>query len=51
MKNNPNAVNDYHNGKETSVRFLIGQVMKESKGKANPQTAENEIIDQLKNDK
>ena len=51
LKNNPNAVNDYHKGKETSVRFLIGQVMKESKGKANPQTAENEIIDQLKNDK
>jgi aspartyl-tRNA(Asn)/glutamyl-tRNA(Gln) amidotransferase subunit B len=33
---NPNAVDDYMGGKETSVRFLMGQVMKETKGQADP---------------
>ena len=36
LDNNPDAVNDYINGKDTAVRFLVGQVMKETKGKANP---------------
>ncbi|MEO6397499.1 MAG: Asp-tRNA(Asn)/Glu-tRNA(Gln) amidotransferase subunit GatB [Tepidiformaceae bacterium] len=35
---NPKAVDDYRSGKETAVKFLIGQVMRESKGRANPQT-------------
>lgn len=33
---NHNAVNDYMSGKETAVRFLMGQVMKETKGQADP---------------
>ncbi len=33
---NPNAVDDYMGGKETAVRFLMGQVMKETKGQADP---------------
>ena len=33
---NPNAVADYVKGKETAVKFLIGQVMKLSRGRANP---------------
>ena len=36
LDKNPDAVNDYINGKDTAVRFLVGQVMKETKGKANP---------------
>ena len=27
---------DYKSGKETAIRFLVGQVMKETKGRANP---------------
>ena len=50
IKSNQAAVNDYKNGKETAVRFLIGQVMKQSKGTANPNSAETEIIKQLKNE-
>ena len=50
IESNQAAVDDYINGKETAVRFLIGQVMKQSKGTANPNSAEAEIIKQLKNE-
>ncbi len=33
---NPNAINDYKKGKEEALQFLIGQVMRETKGKTNP---------------
>ena len=36
IDNNPRAVDDYKNGKETSVQFLFGQVMRETGGKAIP---------------
>ena len=36
LASNPQAVEDYLNGKETAVKFLVGQVMKISKGKADP---------------
>lgn len=32
-------VADYKSGKENALQFLLGQVMKETKGQANPQTA------------
>ena len=34
---NPKSVADFKAGKEAALKFLIGQVMKLSKGKANPQ--------------
>lgn len=34
---NPKAVEDYKNGNQNSIQFLIGQVMKLSKGKADAQ--------------
>ncbi len=33
---NPKAVEDYRAGKTASVQFLIGQVMKRTKGRAKP---------------
>lgn len=36
IESNPKAVEDYKNGKGNSIGFLVGQVMKASKGKANP---------------
>ncbi|AJY73836.1 Asp-tRNA(Asn)/Glu-tRNA(Gln) amidotransferase subunit GatB [Paenibacillus beijingensis] len=33
---NPQSVEDYKAGKQKAIGFLVGQVMKESKGKANP---------------
>jgi aspartyl-tRNA(Asn)/glutamyl-tRNA(Gln) amidotransferase subunit B len=34
---NPKDVQDYLGGKEKAIGFFVGQIMKESKGKANPQ--------------
>ena len=36
---NPKAVEDYKKGKSNAVGFLVGQLMKETKGQANPKTA------------
>ena len=43
LKNNPQSVADYKNGKEKAIGFLVGQIMKESKGKANPNIV-NELL-------
>ena len=34
---NPQSVADYKAGKDRALGFLVGQAMKETKGKANPQ--------------
>ena len=46
IENNQKAVNDYKGGKKTAVKSLIGQVMKETKGKANPQIVQ-ELLTKL----
>jgi aspartyl-tRNA(Asn)/glutamyl-tRNA(Gln) amidotransferase subunit B len=38
------SIADYRAGKQNALQFLMGQVMKETKGKANPQI----IVDILK---
>lgn len=43
---NPQSVADYKGGKDKAFGFLVGQVMRELKGKANPQ-AVNAILSQL----
>ena len=45
--NNSQAVEDYKKGKEASLKFLIGVVMRESKGKANPQVVEEILRNKL----
>ncbi|KAB8142029.1 Asp-tRNA(Asn)/Glu-tRNA(Gln) amidotransferase subunit GatB [Chloroflexia bacterium SDU3-3] len=37
IANNPKAVGEYRSGKASAIQFLVGQVMKLSKGQANPQ--------------
>ena len=37
LKKNPNAISDFQAGKKKAVAYLIGQIMKETKGAANPQ--------------
>lgn len=46
MKDNPQSVEDYHNGKEKAIGFLVGQTMKAMKGKANPGMV-NQILKEL----
>jgi aspartyl-tRNA(Asn)/glutamyl-tRNA(Gln) amidotransferase subunit B len=36
LAGNERSVNDYKGGKKTAITFLIGQVMKQTRGKANP---------------
>ena len=43
---NPQSVEDYHNGKEKAIGFLVGQTMKVMKGKANPALV-NQILKEL----
>ena len=40
---NPQAVSDYMGGKETAAKFLVGQVMKITKGQAKPDLV-NEMV-------
>ena len=39
IKDNPKVVETYKSGKENAIMSLVGQVMKETKGSANPQLA------------
>ncbi len=36
---NPKVVAEYQGGKKTAIQFLVGQIMKATKGQANPQSA------------
>ena len=47
INSNPQAVEDFRGGKDTAVKFLIGQVMRSTKGKADAQSAEEIILKQL----
>ena len=44
---NPDPVQDYLGGKQHAVGFLIGQVMKATRGKANPQLTTKLVKDKL----
>jgi len=48
IMSNPSQVEEYRAGKEPVLKYLIGQFMKESKGKANPQKAEEILKKKLK---
>ena len=39
VNNHPDSVKDYKEGKDRAIKFLMGQVMKETKGQANPSLA------------
>ncbi len=43
VNRNPQSIEDIKNGRDRAFGFLVGQVMKESKGKANPQMV-NELL-------
>ena len=46
IEENPQSVEDYRNGKEKAIGFLVGQTMKAMKGKANPGMV-NQILKEL----
>jgi len=47
VANNPQSVEDYKAGKQKAIGFLVGQVMKESKGKANPALVNKLLVEVL----
>ncbi len=48
IKENEAAVADYLEGKEKSLNFLVGQVMKKTKGRADAKEAREELIRAIK---
>ena len=47
LENNPTSVADYKAGKKKAVGFLVGQVMKDTKGKADPQLVNKLLTQEL----
>ncbi|MFY9195783.1 MAG: GatB/YqeY domain-containing protein, partial [Methanoculleus sp.] len=45
---NPQAVEDYRNGKEGALNFLVGQVMKETRGRADPRELRRIVSESIK---
>jgi aspartyl-tRNA(Asn)/glutamyl-tRNA(Gln) amidotransferase subunit B len=43
LSENAQAIADYKQGKEQALKFMVGQVMRATKGQANPQVA-NELL-------
>lgn len=51
IEKNADTVGEYKNGKETVLMFLVGQVMKATQGKANPETVARLLKKRIKQDK
>lgn len=47
IEENEDAVEDYRSGEKGALNFLVGQVMQESEGKADPRTARAKIEERL----
>ena len=47
ISENPDSVADYKAGKDRAIKYLMGQVMKESKGTLNPSMAMNILKEEL----
>ena len=47
LEANPQSISDYKAGKDKALGFLVGQAMKETKGKANPQLLNKLFLEEL----
>lgn len=47
ISENESSVNDYKAGHDRAVKYFMGQIMKETKGSANPKLAMNILIEEL----
>lgn len=48
LANNQQSIEDFNNGKDRAVGFLVGQIMKQTHGKANPQVVNKLLLASLK---
>lgn len=47
IEDNPKSVEDYKKGKKKAMGFLVGQTMKATKGRANPQLVNTILLEEL----
>ena len=47
LDNNPKSIEDYKNGRDRAIGFLVGQIMKASKGQANPQLINKMLLEEI----
>ena len=47
LDNNPKSIEDYKNGRDRAIGFLVGQIMKASKGQANPQIINKMLLEEI----
>jgi len=48
LDSNPQSIEDFKNGKDRAIGFLVGQIMKATKGKANPQLVNKLLMEKTK---
>lgn len=44
---NPQSIEDFKNGKDRAIGFLVGQIMKKSKGQANPKMVNQILLEEI----
>lgn len=47
LDENPKSIEDFKNGKDRAIGFMIGQIMKKTKGQANPKLANDLLTKKL----
>ena len=47
IADNPKSAADYRGGKEVALKYLVGQIMRLSRGKANPQIVQELLKKEL----
>lgn len=47
LDNNEQSIIDYKNGKDRAIGFLVGQIMKATRGKANPQMVNKILLEEI----
>ena len=47
LDNNPQSIEDFKNGKQKAIGFLVGQLMKATKGQANPQMVNKLLVEEM----
>ncbi|MBZ5202747.1 Asp-tRNA(Asn)/Glu-tRNA(Gln) amidotransferase subunit GatB [Planomicrobium chinense] len=47
LDNNPQSIEDFKNGKDRAIGFLVGQIMKQTKGQANPPLLNKILLEEI----
>src|SRR5699024_11692603 len=47
LNENPQSIADFKDGKDRAIGFLVGQIMKKSRGQANPQMVNKILLEEI----